>query len=90
MNMELDSLIQNIINKDGIEKAYIEIKINPIIKKQNTGEYDRVYNPIRERVIDEEEIQDLLNKEWAYSSNIDSHGDYRTEDRLTRKFTIEE
>lgn len=85
---ELSRLLE-LLDRDGIVNIDIKIEVEPTIKKRNTGEVDESYQSIRERIVSEDELQDMVNgKDWYYNGTIDVVGDFHVRDRFSLFTTI--
>jgi len=87
----IEGLLDVLLEKDGIGKAYVKIRVEPVVKKRNTGEVYKHHQEIRERVVTEGELEDLLeDTDWSYSGTIDTAGDFHVRDRISKQVTCTE
>jgi len=88
--MDLDDLIGRLQAREGIAKVHVSIEVNPVVRRRNTGEYDDSFNPIRERVVSEEDLGVLADDtDWHYHPSVDLISDYSIKDRFTKRYTID-
>lgn len=89
--MKLNELLKGLGTLDGVEDVHVTVQVQPIVRKQATGERDYAYNPIRERVTTEDEIEDLVDEtDWNYYGTFDVVNDYYDKDKLQKRFTVED
>ena len=89
-NLTVDKVTELLLKQDGITKVNVEVKLTATVRKQNTGETDEMYQPIRERVISEDEIATLVkDSNWSYSGTVDIVGDFQVRDRLRTQYNVE-
>lgn len=89
MSMELNDLLKQLSDTSGIEKARVGITVQVTVQRRTTGEEDKYYQPIRERVVAEEELQSLIeDTDWDYQGEIDVT-DYDATDRFRRQLSYD-
>ena len=76
-------VVNELLNTDGVESVYVDISIEPVVRKVNTGEVDHNYQVIRKRVLSEDEIEEIIPNEMSYYGTIDVMGDFHVKDKAT-------
>lgn len=84
------SIIDELLNLDGIDRITIDVTIEPTVEMQLTGERDESFQSIRERIISEDELNSyFLDTPWRYFGTIDTLGDFYVRDRLSFRTTVD-
>ena len=83
-------VVNELLNTDGVESVYVDISIESVVRKVNTGEVDHNYQDIRKRVLSEDEMKKIIPDEMRYSGTIDLMGDFHVRDKATFSKKYEE
>lgn len=81
----IPEILERIREVEGITNVYLNLEVTVTHKKRNTGEYDRVGNPIREQVASDKELAEVAEDidGLNHFGTIDVPSDYRVKDRYT-------
>jgi len=86
---EIKETVEELSKTNGIKDVGLDIRLNITVNKSTTGEIGDV-NPIRERGLSEDEIQELLDEEWSYLGCVDSMSDYKELDQAEMRITVQD
>lgn len=90
MTINTNELLERLLETDGVEKVHVETTITVTHRQESTSEVDDVYNPIRERVIDESQFKTIASKfGWNHIGTVDVPNDFELRDRFTHRVNIE-
>jgi len=79
-----------LLTEESVAEVVINTTVEVNIKRVNTGEVDDVYNPIRERMVSEDEMKEIADLyEWEYLGEVDLKSDYRVTDKLQKRMRFE-
>jgi len=88
--MELKELLEKLITTDGVERVHVNVEVNPIIRKENTGESDKFHQTIRERTVPEDSISSTVEGTgWRHKGVVDSRGDFAVIDKISKSYNVE-
>lgn len=80
----IDEIIDRLKAVDGITDVHIDIDVTVTHKRQNTGEFDNVGNPIREQVVSDDELVEISEDlGFNHLGTVDLVSDYRLRDKYS-------
>jgi len=75
--------IEALTQMDEVDLGKLKAQLYFSVPKRNTGDFDSLGNPIRERVVSEERFEELFSEtEISYACCVDGMNDFHDDDRL--------
>jgi hypothetical protein len=73
-----------LLKMEGVEHLKLDLTVKVGVKRTNTREKTKTFQPVREREVSEEEIKDLVSgTDWSHTGEVDVQ-DFRATDRIQK------